>query len=515
MELDPLLLSRIQFAGTIMFHYLFPVLTIGMGVILVYLDWMRMRTGEAIYDRAARFWTGIFALNFAMGVSTGIVMEFEFGTNWARYSRFVGDVFGSALAAEGLFAFFLESGFLALLVYGWDRVSPRMHFFSTCMVALGSIFSSVWIVVANSWQQTPAGHRIVPVLRNGAPWIVNGEPLMRAEIIDFWAMVFNPSSMHRLVHVLIGCFIAGSFFVLSISAWYLLHDRHREFAERSFKGALVLATLASLSALVSGHFQAREMYHQQPAKMAAMEGHFETGVGDLTLLGWPDPVAERVDFRIAIPGGLSFLLFDDFSKPVDGLDRFRPEDRPSVAIPFATYHVMVGLGTGFIGLTLTACFFWWRGSLFRQRWLLWVFVFAVVGAMAANQAGWIATETGRQPWVVHPDVPRDAQGALVLGPSGVVEYDEMQGLRTSDAHSEFVTGEQVLTSIILFGLIYALLFAVWIFVLNMKIQRGPETHHEPVEIPPGHDTVVDGIFDTMAARPDHTRHLTGEAGGED
>jgi cytochrome d ubiquinol oxidase subunit I len=243
---DVLLLSRIQFAFTIMFHYIFPPLTIGLAVVLVYLDGRSLQNGDPVYGSAARFWTRIFALNFAVGVATGIVMEFQFGTNWATYSRFVGDVFGSALAAEGIFAFFLESGFLAVLVFGWNRVGPRMHFFATCMVALGSIFSSIWIVVANSWQQTPAGSHIVPVLRDGVPWVIDGVPMMRAEIVDFWAMVLSPSSVHRLVHVWIGCFIMGGFFVMSISAWYLLRDRHREFAERSFNGALVLATLASL-----------------------------------------------------------------------------------------------------------------------------------------------------------------------------------------------------------------------------------------------------------------------------
>src|SRR5512137_515800 len=199
--MDVVLLSRLQFALTIMFHYIFPPLTIGMGVVLVWLEGNFLRTREPIYEQAARFWTGIFALNFAIGVATGIVMEFQFGTNWAAYSRFVGDVFGSALAAEGIFAFFLESGFLALLVFGWDRISPRMHFFSTCMVALGSVFSSIWIVVANSWQQTPAGHHVVPMLRDGQPLLIDGQPVLRAEIVDFWALIFNPSTVHRLVHV--------------------------------------------------------------------------------------------------------------------------------------------------------------------------------------------------------------------------------------------------------------------------------------------------------------------------
>ena len=236
--MDVVLLSRLQFALTIMFHYLFPPLTIGLGVVLVYLEAMYLRTKDPLYHTAARFWTRVFALNFAIGVATGIVMEFEFGTNWAVYSRFVGDVFGSALAAEGIFAFFLESGFLAILVFGWDRVSPATHFFATVMVSLGSIFSAIWIVVANSWQQTPAGHQIVQMTRDGQPWFVGGEPMIRAEIVDFWALVFNPSTLHRLIHVWIGAFIMGAFFVMSISAWYLLKKRHEEFARRSFSGAL-------------------------------------------------------------------------------------------------------------------------------------------------------------------------------------------------------------------------------------------------------------------------------------
>src|SRR5689334_9050743 len=214
MDLDVVFLSRLQFAFTIMFHYLFPPLTIGMGVVLVYLEGMYLRTCESIYETAAKFWTSLFAVSFAMGVATGIVMEFQFGTNWAVYSRFVGDVFGSALASEGIFAFFLESGFLAVLVFGWDRVSPRVHLFSTLMVFVGSVFSSVWIVIANSWQQTPAGHRVVGT---GEDW--------RAEIVDFWAMVFNPSSMDRLTHVLLGAFLVGGFFVMSISAYYILKGR--------------------------------------------------------------------------------------------------------------------------------------------------------------------------------------------------------------------------------------------------------------------------------------------------
>ena len=280
MSLDVVTLSRIQFALTIMFHYLFPPLTIGMGVVLVYLEGMYLWKKEPIYETAARFWTQLYALTFAIGVATGIVMEFEFGTNWAAYSRFVGDVFGSALAAEGIFAFFLESGFLAILVFGWDKVGPRFHFVATLFVSLGSIFSALWILVANSWQQTPAGHRIVQMTRDGKPWFVEGRPVLRAEVVDFWAVVFNPSTLNRLTHTLMGAFILGAFFIMSISAYYLLRRRHEDFARRSFTGALLFATVFSLAQLVSGDFNARMVAHQQPAKLAALEGLFETAPAD-------------------------------------------------------------------------------------------------------------------------------------------------------------------------------------------------------------------------------------------
>ena len=370
----------------------------------VWLGFQFIRTGDSLFRQAQKFWTRIFALNFALGVATGIVMEFEFGTNWAVYSEFVGDVFGSALAAEGIFAFFLESGFLAVLVFGWDRVSPRMHFFSTCMVALGSIFSAVWIVVANSWQQTPAGHHIVPVLRKGAPWVIDGHPVLRAEIVDFWGLVFNPTSVVRLTHVLTGAFIVGGALVCSIGAWYLLHGRHPEFARRSLSGGLLVLTIGAFTALATGHLHARITYAYQPAKMAAFEGHFITGPADLTITGWPDANAGITRFKLAIPGGYGLLLKDDPSATVVGLDRFRPEDRPPLAIPFLSYHTMVGVGTYLIALSVIGVYSRWRGTLFTKRWLLWLFVITIVPALMANHAGWVAAEVGRQPWVVHPRV---------------------------------------------------------------------------------------------------------------
>lgn len=443
MDLDVVLLSRFQFAFTIMFHYLFPPLSIGLGWLMVVWEGLWLKTGDRAYEAIARFWTGIFAVVFAMGVATGIVMEFEFGTNWATYSRFVGDVFGSALAAEGIFAFFLESGFLAVVVFGWDRVGPKMHFFATCMVALGALFSSIWIVVANSWQQTPAGYHVV------------GEGLKaRAEITDFWAMVFNPSTVDRLVHVWIAAGILGAFFVLSISSWYLLRGQHVDLARRMFPVALVAALLFSLAAPVSGHFQAQTVAQTQPSKLAAFEGHFESkdGGAPLYLFGIPDEEEQRVKLGLAIPNMLSFLVHEDFSTPVAALDTVPREDWPPVNLSFQSYHLMVALGMYFIMVSLTVAHFWWRDTLWEKRWLLWTLVVSVLAAYAANQAGWMAAEVGRQPWIVWGE------------------------LRTDEAVSRAVDANQVLGSIVMFGVIYTLLFLVWIFVMNDKIQKGPSLH---------------------------------------
>lgn len=508
--MDAVTLSRIQFAVSIGFHYIFPPLTIGLGVVLVWLEAWYLKTKDPIYETAARFWTKVFALNFAIGVATGIVMEFQFGTNWATYSRFVGDVFGSALAAEGIFAFFLESGFLAVLVFGWDRVGPKMHFFSTLMVSLGSIFSSIWIVVANSWQQTPAGHHVVPVLRDGVPLLRDGQPVMRAEITDFWAMVFNPSTVHRLVHVWIGAFLVGAFFVMSIAAWYLLKGRHGDFARRSFEGGLVLATVSALAMLVSGHGQAGMVYRHQPAKLAAFEGHYVTGPADLNLFGFPDDAAQTVKLRVAVPGGLGLLLHGDPARPVVGLDRFRPQDRPPVGLSFQSYHLMVALGMAFIGLTLLASFLRWREKLWETRWLLWLFVPAVVLPIVANEVGWVAAEVGRQPWIVHPPVTWTADGTdVVVGAEGRVVYDERLGLRTLEAASPNVAASQVLGSLVGFGFIYLALGAVWVFVLHRKIQHGPD------EAAPHSGGSRDGALEAAALRAVHEGRMTdgGEARG--
>lgn len=479
---DIVLLSRLQFALTIMFHYLFPPLTIGLSLVVVYLMAMRLRTGEAIYDSAARFWTRIFGVNFALGVATGIVMEFEFGTNWAVYSRYVGDVFGSALAAEGIFAFFLESGFLAVLLFGWDRVSPRFHFIAALLVSIGSIFSSVWITVANSWQQTPAGF----VLRQR---MIDGRLAQRAEITDFWAVVFSPSSMHRLVHTWFAAFILGAFFVMSIAAWYLLHGRHTDFARRSFTGALILGGVFSLAMLVSGDLQAVNVGKTQPSKLAAFEGIYRTERrAPLFVIGWPDDAEQRVRFGIGVPGMLSLLMHHDLNAEVAGFDQLEKAwGRPPVWIAFQSYHLMVAFGMLFIAMTLFALWLRWRGTLWETRWLLWLFVPAVVPAFAANELGWVAAEVGRQPWIVYPTMV----GGSVVG-----------GLRTAHAVSEIVRPGQVIGSMIMFGVLYALLFVLWVVVLNDKIHHGPDPIGEERQ-----RTTPGDYLDTSARRTGHRESL--------
>ncbi len=432
-------LARIQFAYTVAFHYLYPPLSIGLGLILVIMEGLYLRTGRKEYEQMTRFWIKIFALIFGIGVATGIVMEFEFGTNWAVYSRYVGDIFGSALAAEGIFAFALESGFLGVLLFGWNRVRPVVHFISTIMVWLGSMFSAVWIVVANSWQQTPAGYRIV------------GEGLeARAEITDFWAMVFNPSSVDRLLHVWIGSFLAGAFLVMSVNAWYLIKRRHENIARPAFKIGLAVAVMSSIAQLFTGHRSAEVVAQHQPAKLAAFEGHYDTlAPADLYLFGWVDQKNQQVK-GLAIPGGVSFLTHADFQAPIRGLNSFAPSDRPSqVNAIFQLYHLMVAIGMALIGLSLFGVWMVWRDRWFEKRQWLWLFVWAVLLPQIANQAGWFAAEMGRQPWVVY----------------GL--------LRTGDALSRNVRAEQVLFSLILFAVVYSVLFLLFLYLLNRKIQHGP------------------------------------------
>lgn len=437
--MDVEILARIQFAFTVAFHYIYPPLSIGIGLLIVLFESLYIKTKNKEYEILTRFWIKIFALTFGIGVATGIIMEFEFGTNWAVYSRYVGDIFGSALAAEGLFAFGLESTFLGVLLFGWNRVKPWVHLVSAIGVFLGSMFSAVWIVVANSWQQTPAGYHIV------------GEGMhARAEVTDFWAMVFNPSSVDRLIHTWQGAFLAGAFMVLSVHAYYIRRGRFEAISKKAFPIALAVATLFSLSQLLSGHSSADGVAVNQPAKLAAMEGHFEANApADLYLFGWVNKKDQTVS-GIKIPGGLSFLVHQDFQTPIKGLNAFDEKDRPSqVNAVFQFYHLMVAIGLFLILLTVYSSILWYRGTLFETKWLLALFSYSVLLPQIANQVGWFAAEMGRQPWVVYGQ------------------------LRTSEAFSQEVSANQIVFSLVLFTLVYSLLLALFLYSVNKKIKQGP------------------------------------------
>jgi cytochrome d ubiquinol oxidase subunit I len=447
MPLDPVFLSRLQFGLTISFHYIFPVFSIGLGLLLVIMEGLYLKTGKEVYHQMTHFWVSIFALIFGIGVATGIVMEFQFGTNWSNYSRFVGDIFGSALAAEGVFAFFLESGFLGILLFGWDRVSKPVHFLSTVMVAFGAHFSAIWIVVANSWQQTPAGYHLVK--HNG---------ILRAEITDFWTMVFNPSMLSRLGHTVTGAWLAGAFLVLSVSAYYLIRKKHTDVAQAGMKVGLCVALVASMLQLVSGHESAIVDSIHQPVKLAAMEGHFDSaGPANLSIMGWVDEAHQKT-YSLAIPGGLAFLTKGNFNARLPGLDHVAKSDRPPVNFVFQFYHLMVAIGMALIGLSVLGCFFWWRGTLFTNTWMLLAFIPSVMLPQIANQMGWFTAEVGRQPWVVY----------------GL--------LRTSHATSPSVHPAHIVASIAMFSFVYILLFCLFIFLLNHKISKGPELNpHEEMD----------------------------------
>ncbi|MEO6229966.1 MAG: cytochrome ubiquinol oxidase subunit I [Ferruginibacter sp.] len=449
--MDTEVLARVQFGFTIAFHYIYPPMSIGLGLILVIMEGLYLKTGKKIYEKMTRFWIRIFALIFGIGVATGIIMEFEFGTNWATYSKYVGDIFGSALAAEGIFAFALESGFLGILLFGWNRVSSGVHFFSTLMVFLGSAFSAVWIVVANSWQQTPAGFHIV------------GEGLKaRAEVTDFWAMVFNPSSVERLMHVWIGAILAGAFLVLSVNAYYILKKKFLDVAVPAFKISLVVATFFALAQLLAGSKSAEGVAVNQPAKLATLEGHYDSSSrADMYLFGWVNQREQKVT-GIKIPGGLSFLLYQDFKQSVKGLNAFKVTEQPKqVNAVFQFYHLMIAIGMFMIVLTLFASFKWWKGKLFENKWLMTIFVWSVLLPQIANECGWFAAEMGRQPWVVY----------------GL--------LKTSDALSKSVSANQIIFSLVLFTLVYITLFILFLYLLNRKIKHGPVDYDDKDHIEEG------------------------------
>ncbi len=437
--MDVVFLSRVQFALTSGFHYIYPPLSIGLGLLLVIMEGMYIRTKKPLYKEMARFWTKVFALTFALGVATGLVQLFGFGTNWAAYSRFAGDVFGSALGAEGVFAFFLEAGFLGLMLFGWDRVSEKLHYLSTILVCAGAHFSAIWIVVANSWMQTPAGSAVV------------GEGRMaKAVITNFWEMVFSPSSMDRLVHVVLGCWLAGIFLYLSICAYYMLKKRFEAFAKTGMKIGLSMAVVVLVLQLISADSSASGVARNQPSKLAAMEGVFTTGPNTpMWLFGRIDKETKTVK-GVSIPGLLSFLTFRDTSTPVTGLDRIPETDWPPLQPVFQAYHIMIYMWFGMAIVTILGLIQWKRKKLTSSKFTLKCLIASVIFPQIANQVGWMTAEIGRQPWVVYGQ------------------------LRTVNAVSPSIIAPQVLWSIIMFIIIYSLLFVLFLFLLDRKIKHGPD-----------------------------------------
>lgn len=394
---DPLLLSRLQFAVTIGFHILFPTLTIGLGFFLVVVEALWLATKKDIYYYMYRFWARIFAINFGVGVVSGIVMEFEFGTNWSRFSVMAGNLFSPLLYYEVMVAFFLEAGFLSIMLFGWKRVGPRAHFVATCMVSAGAILSGFWILAANSWMQTPSGFEIV-----------NGRFL----VTSFRQAIFNPSFAVTFFHMIVASFETSVFAVAGISAWYLLKGRHVPFARRCLSLALLMAALFAPLQVWLGDENGREVARAQPAKLAAMEAHWETnrqGGAPLTLFAIPDMRTETNSYSLTVPHGLSLLVTRTMDGKIPGLKEFPREDRPNSPVLFFAFRVMAGIGFLFLFVMIWAGYLVWRGRLFDSRPFLRALLLLQPLGWLATETGWITTEVGRQPWLVY-NLVRTSEG---------------------------------------------------------------------------------------------------------
>lgn len=384
--MDVLLLSRLQFAAATFFHFLFVPLTLGLSLLVAIMETKWVRTGDETYLRMTKFWGKLFLINFAIGVVTGITLEFQFGTNWSRYSAYVGDIFGSLLAIEATAAFFLESTFIAVWVFGWKKLSPKFHATVAWLIFFGANLSAIWILLANGWMQHPVGY----VIRNG-----------RAELDSFWAVVTNSFGWQQFLHTVSGAYLLGAMFVMGISAWHLLRKSNTDFFLRSFRLALPLGLFGALFVAGQGHFHGNEVAAVQPAKLAAMESHWETtDHAPMHLLVIPDPANERNSVELfKIPSLLSILAFSDPGATVKGLKDFPEDERPPVQLTFWSFRLMVGLGTLFIALMAWA----WlkRKDIENQKILLWAMLLAIPLPYLALQAGWVVAEVGRQPWIVY------------------------------------------------------------------------------------------------------------------
>ncbi|WP_437921941.1 cytochrome ubiquinol oxidase subunit I [Sphingobacterium sp. LRF_L2] len=388
---DMILYNRLQFAFTITFHYLFPQLTMGLSLMIVYFKWVFLKTGKEDYNYAAKFWMKIFALNFAMGVVTGIPMEFQFGTNWAKFSERTGGIIGQTLAMEGMFSFFLESSFLGMFIFGEKLLGQRLHFLSGLMVFIGSWASGYLIIATHSWMQHPVGYEI---LENGK-FVLN----------NFGALFRNPWVLPSYFHNQAGSLITSSFFISSVGAFYLLSDRHRRFGQIFLRSGVIFGVISSIAvAFPTGDLAAKNVVKYQPATFAAMEGifHTEDGGAEIVLIGQPDMINKKLDNKIAVPNILSFLTYQRWDAQIKGLNEFDDSVHPTnVPGLYYSYHIMAGLGTIFIGIMLVAAFLLYRRKLYQSKWILWILMFMIPFPYIANTAGWYTAELGRQPWLVY------------------------------------------------------------------------------------------------------------------
>ena len=432
--MDITMLSRLQFAAATMFHFIFVPLTLGLSILIAYMETRYVQTGDETYLSMTKFWGKLFLINFALGVVTGITLEFQFGTNWSRYSAYVGDIFGSLLAIEASVAFFLESTLIGVWIFGWKKISKKAHATVMWLVAGAGNLSALWIIIANGWMQHPVGY----VLKNN-----------RAELDDFFAVVFNKFAILEYFHTLAAAYIISAFFVMGISAYHLLKKQYVEFFERSFKIGLAFGLVFSIFIIIEGDMHAVHVTEVQPAKLAAMEAHWETTTrAPIHLLAIPDEKNERNRFEIgSLPGVLSFLGYHDIDAEVKGLNDFPKDERPPVLITFVAFRVMVGLGMLFPVLTIWG----WikRKQLSEQTLYLKIMLFSIPLPYIATELGWVLAEVGRQPWIVY----------------GL--------MKTSDAVSP-VASSQVLTTLIAFMAVYGLLGLVGVFLIAKKVVAGPE-----------------------------------------
>jgi cytochrome d ubiquinol oxidase subunit I len=435
---DPLFWHRLQFAFTIVYHYLFPQLTMGLALLIVVLKAMGLRTGDNRWDDSARFWIRIFAINFAVGVVTGIPMEFQFGTNWAAFSRYAGGVVGQTLAMEGMFAFFLESSFLALLVFGERRVGRPAHFLVSLALFFGSWLSGYFIVCTNAFMQYPVGHAVAS---DGTLYLT-----------DFWAFLLSPWAIAQYAHTMVASVVTASFVMAAVGAYYTLQNVYRDHARHFLRVGVTAGFLSSLlTAFPTGDQQAKLIAQHQPVSLAAMEGRFESGpMAGIVLIGQPNIREKRLDNPIVVPGFLSFLAFGTFHANVPGLDQFSEDLWPdNIELLYYAFHVMAGLGTLFILLMGLALMLQWRDTLLRRRSMLWMLMLAFPFPYIANTAGWMTTELGRQPWLVY----------------GL--------LRTSQGASPSVHSGTVLFTLIGFAGLYFVLGLLFLFLVGREIAHGP------------------------------------------